>query len=422
MSRRHATTGETAEGWRLGRFDVVLAVTVALAVALLLSLRTVFDHTAPGVAWWTSVFPIVAGLALMFRRIRPLMTLLAIVAVVASYILFVDSPGPITIPLLIGLYTVASLGDRRTSIVIAALVAVLVSVLALTVAPETPSAAGIGAAMLLATVPVLIGDTVRSRRALIAETDKRVRLATEAAAQEVREQVLDERVRIARELHDVVAHSIATINVQAGVAAHVIDQQPAAAKDALVEIKESSKSALAELRSMLGVLRDTDDDTTPLAPSPGIEEISTLIDRYVGAISYDTIAAPSVPVDPVVGLVAYRIAQEGLTNVIKHAPGASVEVRLEYLSDSLVLTVRNDGRRSNPDSMPDAAAADLAASVPEGSGLGLVGLAERVRAVGGTFTAERRFDSGFDVTAELPYVPSRSSVSAAPSASRNDVN
>ncbi|MFK7918501.1 MAG: sensor histidine kinase [Ilumatobacter sp.] len=407
MSRRDTTAGEDAPVWRLARFDVVLAVAVAIAVALLLSLRTVSDHTETGEAWWTSVFPIGAGLALMFRRVRPLMTLLAIVAIVALYILFVEGPGPITAPLLIGLYTVASLGARRTSIVIAALVAVVVSVLALTVAPETPTAAGIGGAVLLATVPILIGDAVRSRRALMAETDKRVRLATEAAAQEVREQVLDERVRIARELHDVVAHSIATINVQAGVAAHVIDQQPAAAKDALVEIKESSKSALAELRSMLGVLRDADDESRPLAPSPGIEEISTLIDRYVGAISYETIAAPSAAVDPVVGLVAYRIVQEGLTNVIKHATGASVEVRLEYLPDSLVLRVRNDGGGANTvaGTRPDPSA---------GSGLGLVGLAERARAVNGTFNAQRRFDSGFEVVAELPYVPSSPSVAVTP--------
>lgn len=375
----------------LRRSDVLLAIAVALGSLGLSVARPAFDDAAASQPWWSYVFPVAAALALIFRRVGPVVALVAIVGIVVINLLVVADPGPIFLPILIGLYSVASHGDRRTSILVAAFAAVLVSAAALTIAPDGPSVLGFGGALLLTIIPILIGDAVRSRRALIAETDKRVRLAEESLKQDARQQVLDERVRIARELHDVVAHSIATINVQAGMAAHVIDDEPAAAREALVEIKESSKSALAELRSMLGVLRGGDEDTTPLTPSPGIADVSSLIDRYVGTISYGQVGIPATEVDPVVGLIIYRVVQESLTNVMKHAVDAAVEVRLEYLSDLLTIKIADSGGQVMP--------------LSTGTGLGLVGLTERVRAVGGSFSAAARFDGGFTVEAELPYVP-----------------
>lgn len=377
------------------RIDVVLAVVLAIFIVAVYAVGERFEERSVEVSVWSFTLGPLAALLLIFRRVRPVFTLLAIAAVVLTYVAIVGDGGPIGLPIWIGLYTVAAEGDRRTSLFVAAVSAVVVSAAVLLVAPESPTWLEQLAAVALGILPIVVGDAVRSRRAFVAEANERVRLAEAATEQEAQRRVQDERVRIARELHDVVAHSIATINVQAGVAAHVIDAQPAAAKEALTDIKEASKMAMAEMRAMLGVLRSADeeeDDAGPLLPSPGMHDLEDLIDRFAGAASFEVEGEPAQPVDPAVGLVVYRIVQEALTNSLKHAVEAFVDVTVTYSATEIGVRVDDDGGHGRND---DA----------DGSSLGLVGLDERARSVGGTFSAKPRFDGGFEVAATVPYMP-----------------
>jgi signal transduction histidine kinase len=204
--------------------------------------------------------------------------------------------------------------------------------------------------------------------------------------------VADERLRIARELHDVVAHSMSLIAVQAGVGAHLIHDDPAAAEKALTVIADTSSEALAQTRSVIGLLR-SGDDAQPSVPGlaaleplvEGVREAGLPVDLRVEGAVRDVPAA--------VDLAAYRIVQEALTNAVRHAPGRPVTVRLARDGDGLSVDVDGAG---------PGGAAPAGAPAAAGSGYGLVGLRERATAVGGTFAAGPTPDGGFRVTARLP--------------------
>lgn len=375
--------------------DVALAVAVALLIVVAFAFGAGRNGTEREITHWSYIFGPAAALLLAFRRLKPVQTLLAIAIAVLAYVLTGGAGGPIGLPIWIALYTVAAQGSRQRSVFVAIGAAIGVSVLVFLIGPEDPTALEQAAAVGLTVVPVLFGDAVRSRRALVAEAAEQVRLAEAAADTLAQNRIQNERVRIARELHDVVAHSIATINVQAGVAAHVMDSEPTAAKDALIEIKHASKTAMGELRAMLGVLRSTDYDqpngvTNPLAPSPTIDDIASLVERSAGHATLHISGSPAQPVDAAIQLVAYRIVQEALTNSLKHVNDAIVNITLEHLDRELAVTVIDDGG-SGPTGLDEV------------GGLGLVGLDERARSVGGTFAARPLFGGGFKVEARLPY-------------------
>lgn len=203
----------------------------------------------------------------------------------------------------------------------------------------------------------------------------------------------EERLRIARELHDVISHSIATIGVQAGVAAHVLDQQPDQAREALLSIKDLTRDAMRDLRGMLRVLRESEDHLER-EPAPRLEGLHELVDRVRGSgVSVKLQIDGHVrPLSPATDLAAYRAVQEALTNVIRHAPGASADVHVQYGPDSVQIEVTDDGgREQHPDS-----------SKAPGTGLGLSGLRERASALGGTLEAGPTRPSGFRVCMWLP--------------------
>ncbi len=206
--------------------------------------------------------------------------------------------------------------------------------------------------------------------------------------------VVEERLRIARELHDVVAHSIATISVQAGMAAHVFDDQPEQARAAVLEIRRLSKDALKELRATLGVLRMADEQDGALAPAPGLGELCNLIERAKkSGINVDLKTEGETRTLPaLVDLTAYRIVQEALTNVVRHAGPTMATVTIRYEPSQLDLRVRDHGRGMSQ--IPNRSG--------EGSRLGLVGMHERVTSVGGEFWAGNRREGGFEVRACLP--------------------
>jgi len=239
-----------------------------------------------------------------------------------------------------------------------------------------------------------IGEWVRTRREQIRELRRRADARRQSAEQR-------ERVRIARELHDVLAHSLSLINVQAGVGLHLIDSQPAKAAEALANIKLTSKTALDEVRTVLGILRsDTDGESgesaggaVPLTPEPDLSRLPALIDSYSAQGLHVELIAQLQPVmeatTAATQLALFRICQESLTNVLRHSQTRSATVRLELDDGDAVLTVTDEGSTEPLDP----------AIVPGG---GLLGMRERAEILGGSLRVERPSPGGFLVEARLP--------------------
>jgi signal transduction histidine kinase len=237
---------------------------------------------------------------------------------------------------------------------------------------------------------VFLGVALRNRRSYLRELEERNQSLEQTREEEGRRRVAEERLRIARDLHDSVAHAMATINVQAGVAAHVLDRRPEAVKPALDAIQDASREVLEELAAMVRVLRE---EGIPRAPTPGVPQVSELVAAanaahlpvtLTTAGSVDAVGAP-------VATAAYRIVQESLTNVMRHAPGAATHVELCRDEDrSFRLEVRNDGHWTRP---------DVEHQVVQGSGMGLLGMRERAEATGGVVEAGPRPGGGYRVVA-----------------------
>jgi signal transduction histidine kinase len=240
---------------------------------------------------------------------------------------------------------------------------------------------------------IMLGEVVRSRRALAVETAERFRVAHEEREAESARRVAEERLRIARDLHDTVAHSMATITVQAGSALHVLGPGDDKLRGALLAIRETSKEALREMRGSLGQLRQGSGDSP--GPRGGMDRLPALRDAVTAAGAPVTIdvAGEQRPLPPAVNEVAYRILQESLTNVLRHAgPAAKATVWLSYEPAALAIRVTDDGGGAGHNGAGPA--------VPGGHGL--TGMAERAAAVGGQVTAGPRDEGGFEVTARLP--------------------
>jgi signal transduction histidine kinase len=232
------------------------------------------------------------------------------------------------------------------------------------------------------------GDGVRTRRAYLAGLEERARYLEETREEEARRRVADERLRIARDVHDVIAHSIASINVRAGSALHVMDRRPEQARDALLAIKEASGEALTELRSTIGPLRA--DDDVPRSPTPTLARLAPLLETAARAglpVEVGIWGEPR-PLPSAVDVAGYRIVQESLTNVVRHAHAHAAAVTVDYRSAFVELEVTDDGRGSNgADAEP---------------GHGIAGMRERVEAVGGRMEAGPSVAGGFRVWARLP--------------------
>ncbi|MFI1769705.1 sensor histidine kinase [Streptomyces sp. NPDC020800] len=235
-----------------------------------------------------------------------------------------------------------------------------------------------------------IGVAVQGQRRYREMAEERARKAEESREADARRRVNDERLRIAQELHDAVGHSIAVINVQAGVAEHLVHKDPETAEKALALIRTTSGRALEEIRATLGLLRAAEPETQPRSPMPGLADIPALIEqaRVTGLVIDHVQHGPARNVPAVVGISVYRLVQETLTNALKHAgPGTDVLVDVTFLEHSLQVTVEDNGAgQGGPGG---------------GSGLGLRGMRERVEAAGGTLEASPR-RPGFRVMAHIP--------------------
>jgi signal transduction histidine kinase len=244
----------------------------------------------------------------------------------------------------------------------------------------------------LVAVPVLAAEALRNRRAYVRLLLERLELAERTREEEAERRAEQERLRIARDLHDVAAHTLTTINVQAGVAAHLLDRDPSHARNALTTIETASHEALEELRTILGVLREPGNGNAPLEPAPDLGAVETLIAqaRSTGQhISFEVDGELPQRVPEAVQLAAFRILQESLTNARRHAPGAAARVILTYRADRLCLAIENDtGHGGNGNGSR--------------SGVGIPGMRERATALGGTLQVQRSGER-FHVVAELPY-------------------
>ena len=325
-----------------------------------------------------------ACLVLALKRRYPVTVLGVSTAAVVAYSLLGYVNGAVLLAPAIALFAVAQTVPVRRALALA--VATLAALLGATMAgdPFGPTGGGTFLIPALIAAPVLGGIAISNRRAYVASIQQR-------ADDETRRRVDDERLRIARELHDIVAHTMATINVQAGVAEHVLASNPAAAGDALHAIKVASKDGLRELRAILNVLRQADEGD-PSQPVPGLAQIDALISGACKAGVPTTLTRSGVPreLPAAVDLAAYRIVQESLTNVIKHAGPASATVGLRYDDAAISIEIADNGRGAAPGLRGD------------GAGHGLIGMRERAVSVGGTLQAGPGQQRGYLVTALLP--------------------
>ncbi len=243
----------------------------------------------------------------------------------------------------------------------------------------------------------VVGDRLRTRRAYYAELEERAARLHRERENQSRAAVAAERARIARELHDVVAHNVSVMVVQADGAAYVLDSAPEQAKEALATISGTGRQALAEMRRLLGLLRSGDDAGGEYVPQPGVDQLADLIEQVRGAglpVRFE-VAGQARPLSSGVELTAYRIVQEALTNVRKHGgDGASASVQLGFGDLALDLLIEDDGRGARLELLTQGG--------QDGLGQGLIGMRERIGMVGGTLDAGPRPGGGFRVSAVLP--------------------
>jgi signal transduction histidine kinase len=370
-------------------------------VAVLLTgvaLATVFTQTVTGGLVEPDAFAVVTTVVtcapLAMRRRAPLLAFSIALTGIFVHVVLDYPEGALPLILLIPTYTVASLSTTKKAVVALGAIYVTIIVLVLT---DSAGLDTLGALSNMAIYGVAwaVGIALRARReavdARMREAEERANLERESTARVLAE----ERLRIAQELHDVVAHSMSVIAVQAGVGAHVLDDRPDDARVALDNISATSRRALTEMRRLLGVLRDSD-GMRDHAPAPGIADVPRLVDevRAAGVPVTLHVEGSTSSVNPGVELSAYRVVQEALTNVIKHAGAPTcVAVRVQHLPSSLMVEVFDNGR---------GAAAALAGDSHAG-GNGLLGMRERVDVWGGELTAGPISGGGYRVKALLPY-------------------
>jgi len=371
--------------------DLLVGLLAAIA-ALISHLASPLDQLDPRLRAPTllsATLTAVAGLTLALRRVRPITGFVVLAAATALVSLTYHYVALLPLLLLLSLYSVAAFASRRAGLVaMAASIAAFVALALLDVPDLRLSDVVQSSALVVAAWAV--GYAVRSGRQQESERLRAAEQDARAAREEAGRAAAEERLRIARELHDVVAHSMSMIAVQAGVGAHVMKTDPDAAERALEVIAQTSRDALVQTRSMLGMLRQERDEPDQLA-TPRLSDVGDLVAR-VRELGLDVALTTGVlaPLDQAVSLAGYRVVQESLTNVIKHANARRAEVSIQTEPDQLVIMVTDDGQGRSGSN----------------GGHGLAGLQERARLLGGQLTAGPDPNGGFRVRAQFPLARS----------------
>ena len=377
-----------------------LALDVALAVGATAAILAITRNIAPtgdereldALAYATMI---VAGASLAVRRRFPRAVLAVITVALVIYTRRAYPGGPIYLTMAVPLYTLAAQAKQRREAFVPAGIAVGAMIVGGTVALPHAIEWTWHAAVFpgWAAAALFLGEAAGSRRAYLAGLEERARYLEETREEEARRRVAEERLRIARDLHDAIAHSIATINLQSGVAAHVFERRPDQAAEALEAIKRTSRAALQELRATLDVLRSAGEpaevDAAPRTPTPTLARIEDLAATAAEAglpvhVERDG-AAPGLPV--AVDVAGYRIVQESITNVMRHAHATHARVVIRCRDDAVDVEVTDDGR---------------GAAAGNGEGHGIAGMRERAALVGGTLDAGPNPGGGYRVRAHLP--------------------
>jgi len=372
-----------------GRVGVAAVLVVLAANALAARPEGADGHLGP-IDLAAAVVGFALAAAAWLRRPREALAL-ALAATVVSVAVAERPTGILPVVVLL-LFRVAVVSERRQALVAGGATVALIVASLLLFADVGPADPPVFASLAWPAAAVAVGDGVRTRRAYVAAVEERARRAEETREEEARRRVAEERLRIARDLHDLVAHRIAVVNVQAGLAAHLLRSSPDQAEEALRVVRSSAGSVLDELGQMLSVLRQDGDSDAPTGPTPGVAELGPLVASFADAgldVAWTTGGSPR-PVSDVTALAIYRTVQEGLTNAHKHGAGTA-RASLTFGADGVEVSVDN----------PMGGTAREAESEPSAGGFGLTGMRERVSAAGGTLTAEPHGDR-FHVRAWFP--------------------
>ena len=385
------------------RVLIDLAVAAAVAVLAVVEVATVSRKAVPGerVADGFAYALVIAGsVSLIWRRRAPIGVLAIVTAVLATF--WLRGHGALLAVLgLPALYAVAAHAEHRRrawwAITVACVSLMIVASVSVFDKPDGfvyLEAVSVAAFLIAASAA---GVLIRNRERIFVDTERRAAAAEADRLAEAERAVIRERSRIAREMHDVVAHAMSVVAVQAAAGREIVHTNPDKAAEVFAKIETVGRESLTELRRMLGVLRETGDDAASLSPQPGIADIAAAVTRSsaTGVATELVIEGRQQPLPPGVELAAFRIVQEALTNVLKHAgKSASATVRISYERNDLVVEVIDDGR----------GAATSLSSI--GTGNGLIGMRERVEIYGGKFTSGPRPGGGYAVRAILPVVSS----------------
>ncbi|HEY0000423.1 MAG TPA: histidine kinase [Actinoplanes sp.] len=376
----------------IGHRPHVADLCVALIVLLVTLLTTAApDHLHDAVALIAAV---IACGALLLRQRLPYVALIVSTLAAEVYLArYQNRNGTLILAApLFALYTVAELSHRRRALLVGGVVVLAVGathtlgVPSRFLGPENLALAALGG------LAVAAGTAARHRRAYLAEVERGAADAERNRDTETRRRLTEERLRIARDLHDSVGHHLALISVQAGVAGHTASNAGIGVQETLAGIRHSSNAALEELRESVGLLRQPDESPAPRQPAAGLAGIEDLLDAFRRAGLELTCSLDDPPGDLpwAPDHTAYRVVQEALTNVRKHAGPVRTTLSIRYDLDAVTVTVDNDG--------------PVVAPVPGAYAHGIAGMRERVAAMGGTLLAGPRLTGGFRVAAVIPVV------------------
>ncbi|MBB6434200.1 sensor histidine kinase [Streptomyces candidus] len=388
--------GLRASPWPAGRAAdaaVTLAAVLLVTVWTLVAMRYETETAGRALIGW-ALTAVGCG-ALYFRRRWPVAVAVVTLLACAAYYPLNVYDGPLMVTFALALYTASAEGRLVPAVALAAATLLAVGFGEAGRSEGHRQVDNVSLAMLAGWLISLValGRVQHTRAAYLHEVEQRALAAEREQEARARQSATEERLRIARELHDVLGHSISLINVQSSAVLHKLGKGPdpavalAAAEEALTAVKATSKDALRELRSTLGMLRQAD-EAAPTSPVPGLDRLDALVARARAAgldVRTHVEGAPR-PLPPPLDLAAYRIVQESLTNVTRHAHACHVSITLGYADDAVRLTIEDDG-----DGAPDA----------RSTGSGILGMTERARAFGGELTAHNTAE-GFRVEARLP--------------------
>jgi signal transduction histidine kinase len=372
--------------------DVAIAVAVTALGQLDVWAPNLFSTNLVGSPWVTSICYAVAGLVLIWRRRHPLASFCVIAAVLAAQAVLIGTSegNGVLVPAAIAAYSVAAHAPRRQALLALTLVVPL-AVLREWRNPDntTPAATADAYAWYLVIVAAwLLGAYLRTRRLYVAELAARAARAEQEQETRAATAAAEERTRIAREMHDILAHSVSVMVVQAEAAEEMLDHDPARSRPALQKIQQSGREALVDLRRTLGMLRQPVNPA--LVPQPGMVAVPALVTEIEAAglpVSI-TVDGDRVPLAPGLDLAAYRIIQEALTNSLKHAHATTAHLTIRYTASALHVEVRDNG---DGPTAPD-----------NGTGHGLLGLRERAALYGGEVHVGPANDGGYILHAWLP--------------------